>query len=108
VMTSPKIVGISFQGDTLQPGLDTFVTQLVTATAYWSGATAEYGVGPLSAAPPQHLNEPAGALQERHGRVTLLDPERSGGRDDGVDRAGRQLIRRRGRLRCGRSASGVP
>ncbi len=55
VMKSPKVVGITFQGDTLQAQEDTFVTQIVAATSYWSGATAEYGVGPLHAAAPQHI-----------------------------------------------------
>jgi hypothetical protein len=58
---APKIVGITFQGDSLQADVDTFVTQIVAATSYWSGATAEYGVGPLTALAPQHMAETAPA-----------------------------------------------
>src|SRR5579884_2883439 len=36
VMTAPKVVAISFQGDSLQASIDTFVAQLVAATSYWS------------------------------------------------------------------------
>jgi hypothetical protein len=60
VMTAPKVVAISFQGDALQAQLDTWLTQLVAATSYWSGATKEYGVGALQAAAPVHLMEPGG------------------------------------------------
>ncbi|HEY8075899.1 MAG TPA: hypothetical protein VIF62_17350 [Labilithrix sp.] len=63
VMTAPKLVAISFMGDPLQASVDNFVTQLASATAYWSGATAEYGVGPLTATPPVHLGETAPSMQ---------------------------------------------
>jgi hypothetical protein len=49
VVASPKLVEITFQGDSLQGQIDTFMQQLGGATAYWQGATAEYGVGPLVA-----------------------------------------------------------
>jgi hypothetical protein len=62
VLTAPKIVPITFQGDPLQAQEDAFITQVVAATSYWSGATAEYGVGPLSAQPPVHLSETAAAM----------------------------------------------
>jgi hypothetical protein len=60
VMTAPKVVEITFMGDTLQASIDTFVSQIVAAK-YWDGATAEYGVGALSALPAQHLAETAAA-----------------------------------------------
>src|SRR5262249_44800079 len=56
-----KVVAISFQGDALQAQLDTWLTQLVAATSYWSGTTKEYGVGALQASAPVHLTESAGA-----------------------------------------------
>ena len=59
VMTAPNIVTITFQGDPLQGDIDTFVSQMVAAKTYWSGVTAEYGVGPLSATAPVHLTEAA-------------------------------------------------
>ncbi len=57
VMTAPKLVPISFQGDPLESSLDNFVTQLVAAKAYWAGAVSEYGVGELTATAPMHLAE---------------------------------------------------
>jgi hypothetical protein len=48
VLAAPKLVEITFQGDPLQSEIDTFMQQLAGATAYWAGATAEYGVGPLT------------------------------------------------------------
>lgn len=48
VIASPKVVAISFQGDTLQPDIDAFVGDLETVPAYWSGAVSEYGVGALT------------------------------------------------------------
>jgi hypothetical protein len=72
VMTAPKIVAITFQGDSLQTSIDTFVTQLVGATTYWSGATAEYGVGPLSATAPVHSTDtPAATLADTDVRAWL-------------------------------------
>ena len=65
VMTAPALVSITFMGDALQGDIDTFVTQIAAAKDYWSGATSEYGVGPLSALPPQHLAEtPAASLTD--------------------------------------------
>src|SRR5258708_10039624 len=57
VMSAPQIVPISFQGDPLADPIDTFIAQLVANTSYWSGATAEYAVGPLTSLPPQHVAE---------------------------------------------------
>ena len=61
VMATTKVVPITFQGDALQAQLDTWLTQLVAAASYWSGATKEYGVGALQASAPVHLTESAGA-----------------------------------------------
>jgi hypothetical protein len=72
VMTAPKIVAISFPGDSLQPSIDTFVAQLLGATDYWKGATAEYGVGPLAGATPIHSTDtPAAALADADVRAWL-------------------------------------
>lgn len=57
VMSAPKIVPISFMGDSLQSSIDTLIQELVATPSYWSGATAEYGVGPLSAGAPQHMTD---------------------------------------------------
>jgi hypothetical protein len=49
-------VPITFQGDPMQPNIDTFTAQLATASSYWTAAISEYGVGPLTASSPQHLS----------------------------------------------------
>jgi hypothetical protein len=48
VMTSPKIVVITFQGDPLAPSIDSFVDAVAASKSYWSGTTREYGVGPIA------------------------------------------------------------
>ncbi len=57
VMTAPKLVSITFSGDTLAPNLDDFVAKFAAASTYWAGATAEYGVGPIAGAVDVHVNE---------------------------------------------------
>jgi hypothetical protein len=59
VVTAPKIVPIVFQGDPLAGDIATFMMQLVATTEYWGGATAEYGVGALTATPVITLAEAA-------------------------------------------------
>jgi hypothetical protein len=61
VMTAPKLVTITFMGDALQADIEKFGTELAAAKTYWAGATAEYGVGPLTALTPVHLDEAAPA-----------------------------------------------
>jgi hypothetical protein len=53
VMTAPKVVAITFPGDSLQSSIDDFISK-IAAASYWSGATAEYGVGRLTALAPVH------------------------------------------------------
>jgi hypothetical protein len=60
-MVSPHLVPISFAGDPLAAPIDTFIAEMVADTSYWNGATAEYGVGPLTTSPSQHLAEAAPA-----------------------------------------------
>jgi hypothetical protein len=65
VTKAPKIVEITFQGDALQAQIDTFMEQLADATEYWKGATAEYGVGALTAVTSVILAEkPAAELAD--------------------------------------------
>jgi hypothetical protein len=59
VMTAPKLQTITFKGDALQPDIEKFGTELSAAKAYWAGATAEYGVGPLTALPAINVDEAA-------------------------------------------------
>jgi hypothetical protein len=74
VMTAPKIVEITFQGDSLQAEIDTFMEQLAGATAYWKGATAEYGVGPLADVTSVTLAEkPAAQLADSDVQVWLKE-----------------------------------
>ena len=49
VQAAPKVVPIFFANDALQSQVEDFLQQLAAST-YWSGATSEYGVGPLSVA----------------------------------------------------------
>lgn len=62
VLTAPKVVPIVFMGDPLASNIATFMTQIVATTEYWSGATSEYGVGPLTATPVITVNETAPAM----------------------------------------------
>jgi len=48
VMKSPKLVIITFAGDPLAPSIDDFVAKVAASATYWSGTTAEYGVGPVA------------------------------------------------------------
>ena len=48
IMKSPKFVIITFAGDALAPSIDDFVDKVAASATYWSGTTAEYGVGPVS------------------------------------------------------------
>jgi hypothetical protein len=78
-MTAPKVVAITFDGDSLQGQIDTFVSQVASA-AYWAGATAEYGVGALTAAAPQHLAEtPAATLADSDVQAWLTGKINGGG-----------------------------
>jgi hypothetical protein len=56
VLTHPRVVPILYSGDPLLSTIQTFLTNLTTAS-YWSGATSEYGVGPLEVAPAIVLGE---------------------------------------------------
>jgi hypothetical protein len=56
VMTAPRVIAISFDGDPNQSDVDSFVDELVATTGYWAGATEQYGVGPLATA--VHLHQP--------------------------------------------------
>src|SRR5580704_6087196 len=79
VMTAPKLVAITFAGDSLQASVDTFVSQLVAATSYWSGATSQYGVGPLTAASPVHSTDmPAAMLADSDVRTWLTQKIQGG------------------------------
>jgi hypothetical protein len=48
VMKSPKFVIITFAGDSLAAQIDDFASKVAASATYWSGTTAEYGVGPVS------------------------------------------------------------
>jgi hypothetical protein len=65
VMSAPKVVAVSFQNDTMmQPAIDAFASQMQTVTAYWSGATGEYGVGPLTSVPFHSTDTPPATLSD--------------------------------------------
>jgi hypothetical protein len=65
VMNAPKLITITFQNDTLQASIEKFGNQVALAKDYWTATTSEYGVGPLTAPNPVHLNEtPASTLDD--------------------------------------------
>jgi hypothetical protein len=55
VMTSPKIVTVTFDGDLLRDGYERFGDQ-IGSTHFWEAATAEYGVGPATSGPRNHVH----------------------------------------------------
>jgi hypothetical protein len=65
VMTSPKFVIITFAGDALAPQIDAFADAVAASKTYWSGTTAEYGVGPVASVVHISLAEtPAATLTD--------------------------------------------
>jgi hypothetical protein len=50
VLTAPNVVPVFFANDSLEPSLESFMTELAAST-FWSEATQEYGVGALTIAP---------------------------------------------------------
>lgn len=73
VIASPKLVAISFQGDSLQGAVDAFAGQLVSVPTYWSGATSEYGVGPLTSVTFHSTDTPAATLTDGDVRAWLTN-----------------------------------
>jgi hypothetical protein len=57
VMKSPKFVIITFAGDALAAMIDDFADKVAASKTYWSGTTAEYGVGPVASVLHISLNE---------------------------------------------------
>jgi hypothetical protein len=57
VMKTPKFVIITFVGDTLAPSIDDFADKVAASKTYWSGTTAEYGVGPVASVLHLSVNE---------------------------------------------------
>jgi hypothetical protein len=60
VLASPKVVPIFYKGEPLEGDVTTFVNQLA-ASSFWSQATSEYGVGPLTVGASQHWSTSAPA-----------------------------------------------
>ena len=65
VMKSPKFVIVTFAGDSLAPQIDAFADAVAASKTYWSGTTAEYGVGPVAKVTHITLNEtPSSSLAD--------------------------------------------
>lgn len=60
VLTSPKIVVVTFGDDPLASQVETFAQQ-IGASAYWTAVTSEYGVGAPTFAGAVHLPAPPAA-----------------------------------------------
>jgi hypothetical protein len=58
VLTAPKIQPIAYQSDAGLSDIEAFLQELTTS-AYWSDATSEYGVGPLTILPTIVITDPA-------------------------------------------------
>lgn len=54
VLTSPKVVIVTFANDPLAPQIEAFA-QSLGASAYWSATTGEYGVGKIAYAGAVHV-----------------------------------------------------
>jgi hypothetical protein len=88
VMAAPKIVAITFAGDSMQSQIADFVTKFGAATSYWSGATSEYKVGPIASATTITLNEmPTGTIDDVQIQSWLAS-EVATATDGGIDAAG--------------------
>ena len=90
VMTSPKFVIITFAGDTLAPDINDFAAKVAASSDYWSGTTAEYGVGPVASVLDISVDEtPATSLQDSDVQAWLTSSSTPAGRRDA--RGGRSL-----------------
>jgi hypothetical protein len=65
VLTSPKVVVVTYDGDPQRGLLEAFPSAL-GKSAYWPAVTAEYGVGPITASPhPVHIADaPPAAIDD--------------------------------------------
>jgi hypothetical protein len=73
VMTAPKFVVITFAGDTLASSIDDFADKVAASATYWSGTTAEYGVGPIGSVLHVSLNEtPLASMTDADVQAWLL------------------------------------
>jgi len=57
VLTAPTLVVITFGGDVLAPGVESFA-QAIGASSYWSATTSEYGIGPAQYGGAVHVTAP--------------------------------------------------
>jgi hypothetical protein len=54
VLTTPKVVAITYDNDTNRSQLETFMSSFA-ASSSWATETSEYGVGALTVGTPQHI-----------------------------------------------------
>jgi hypothetical protein len=59
-IAKPRVVPIVFAGDPLAPQITSF-TQKIATSQYWKNVGAEYGVGPMTAAPTVTIAQAPGA-----------------------------------------------
>jgi hypothetical protein len=65
VMKAPKFVVITFAGDSLAAQIDDLASKVASSKTYWSGTTAEYGVGPVASVQDISVAEtPTGTLTD--------------------------------------------
>jgi hypothetical protein len=71
VMTAPKVVPILFPGDPYDAIVRDFFAKL-PGSSYWSAATAEYGVGPITVLPAYVPTDPPPTNEGTPGWLTTL------------------------------------
>jgi len=76
VLSTPRIVVITYDGDPYRDQLEDFNAK-IGATKFWHDVTSEYGVGPMNAGRPVHLSGPAPAtvddIDVKKWFATMLD-----------------------------------
>jgi hypothetical protein len=71
VLAKPKAVAITYESDPNAAEIDKFMTEM-GASSYWAEVTQEYGVGPLTIAPPVHIATAAPKTMSDNAFVALL------------------------------------
>jgi hypothetical protein len=78
ILSAPKVALLTYPGDPLAPVAVELVSAIGTS-AYWSGATKEYGVGPAVALAPITLRDPPPSSIDQAAIETWLAAELDGG-----------------------------
>jgi hypothetical protein len=72
VITTPKVIPITFEGDNFKTQIEDFVPRLAGST-YWTTITSEYGIGALTVLPAIRINEVPASLDDTQVQLWLQD-----------------------------------